>query len=123
MSFDYNRPAATALRLIAKYGRTIQHQSITEGTYNPETGTDTGTTTSTNVQGADFDFKLQSAGQSNITDSLIQAGDRYVLIGAEVAAIDTSDKLVIDGVTWNIVNVKKLAPAGVVVLWTVHVRK
>lgn len=123
MTFNYSRPAATALRLIAKYGRTIQHQRITEGAYNPETGTDTGTTVSTNVKGADFDFKLQSAGQSNITDSLIQAGDRYVLIGAEVAAIDTSDKLVIDGVTWNIVSVKKLAPAGVVVLWTVHVRK
>lgn len=123
MTFDYAKPAATAIKLIARYGRTIQHQRITEGPYSPETGSVTNTTVSTNVKAVDFDFKLQSAGQVFTSDSLVQVGDRYALIGAEVVAIDTSDKLLIDGVTWNIINVKKLAPAGTLVLWNVHIRK
>ncbi|MES2637356.1 MAG: hypothetical protein V4605_08525 [Pseudomonadota bacterium] len=123
MSFDYSKSAATALRLIEHFGRTIQHISIAEGVYDTETSTVINAETSTDVKACDFDFEDKSGGQMYQSDSLVQIGDRYALLAPSITAIDTSDKLVIDGVRWNIINVKKLAPAGSVVLWNCHIRK
>jgi hypothetical protein len=123
MSFDYANSANTALRLITRFGRTIQVVTVAEGVYNPETGTTTNTETSTDVMACDFDFSDKSHGQMYQSDSLVQKGDRYALIAPTVTVINTSDKLVIDSVTWSIINVKKLAPAGRLVLWNCHIRR
>lgn len=124
MSFNYANSAATARRLLKRFGRIAQVQTVTEGTYDPATSTDTPSTiTNTDVQCADFDFDDKSGGQMYQSDSLVQVGDRYVLLSADKANIDTSDKLIIDGVTWNVINVKRLAPANVTVLYTAHIRK
>jgi hypothetical protein len=116
--FNYQGSASTAITLIAKFGRTIQHVSIAEGSYNPETSSNEIVETSADVYSCDF-----ALDDSKYKEGLIQSGDRYALIGQFTGVIDLSDKLVIDGVRWNIVNVQKLAPAGVVVLWWVHIRK
>lgn len=116
--FNYARSATTALRLIAKFGRTIQHVSVAEGTYDTTTGEVVNTETSTDVTACDFAFK-----DNEYKNGLVQSGDRYALIGQSVADINVSDRLVIDSISWNIVNVQKLSPAGTVVLWTVHIRK
>lgn len=123
MSFDYAKSAATASRLIERFGRTIQHVKVAEGTYDTETSTVTNPETLTDVKACDFDFEDKSGGQVYQSDSLVQIGDRYCLVAPGITAIDTSDKLDIDGVRWNIINVKRLSPAGVSVLWTVHIRK
>lgn len=123
MTFNYANSAATATRLLTKFGRTIQHIAVAEGAYDTDTGTVTNTETSTDVLAADFDFEDKSGGQVYQANSLVQIGDRYCLIDPSIAAINTSDKLVIDGVRWNIINVKKLAPAGVRVLWNCHIRQ
>jgi hypothetical protein len=123
MTFDYARSANTARRLLTKFGRTIQHVAVTEGVYDPATSTSTDTTVSTNVKGCDFDFDDKSGGQMYQDNSLMQVGDRYCLVAPDVAAINTSDTLIIDGVTWTIKGVKKLAPAGVLVMWECHIRK
>lgn len=117
MSFDYAKPANTALKLLERFGRTIQHVSVIEGVYDPATTTSTDTTITTDVIGADFAVK-----DNNYKSELVQAGDRYCLIGRGVD-IDVSDKIIIDGVTWNIYRVEKLAPAGIVVLLKVYIRK
>ena len=116
--FNYAQSAATAKRLLSKFGRKIQHQRVNEGAYDPSTGTVTSTTISTNVLAADFAMK----GNEYADASLIQMGDRYALVSPEVT-IDVTDKLMIDGVTWNILNVQKLAPSGTAVLWKCHIRK
>jgi len=121
--FDYANSAATALRLLDRFGRTIQHIKVVEGEYDVEKATATNVETSTDVKACDFDFEDKSGGQMYQSDDLVQVGDRYALVAPSITAIDTSDKLVIDGVTWSIVNVKRLAPAGVTVLWQVHIRK
>lgn len=116
---SYAQNAASAKKLLAKFGRTIQHQKITEGAYDANTGTVTHTTLNTDVKACDFDYK----GQAYQANALVQVGDRYALVSAAIAEIDTSDKLIIDTVSWSIINVKKLAPAGVTVLWQCQIRK
>jgi hypothetical protein len=115
--FNYASSAQTALNLIAKFGRTIQHISVSEGTYNPATTTSTNTETTTDVQGCDFSLK-----DNEYKSGLVQTGDRYCLIGQGVD-INVSDRLIIDGVTWNIYRVEKIAPAGVVVMYKAYIRK
>jgi hypothetical protein len=117
MTFNYGASAITALNLITKFGRTIQHVSITEGTYDPATSSVTNTTTSTDVQGCDFE-----ADANMYQRGVVQFGDRYCLIGQGVQ-INVSDQLIIDGVTWAIYKVEKLAPASTVVLWKAFIRK
>lgn len=116
--FNYQGSASTALTLITKFGRTIQYVKVTEGVYDVNTSTVTNTEVSTDVYACDF-----ALDDNKYSEGVIQYGDRYALIGQFTGTIDVTDKLVIDGVRWNIVNVKKLAPAGIVVLWWVHIRK
>jgi hypothetical protein len=118
VTFDYQKSANTALALIAKFGRTIQHVEVTEGAYDTTTSALTTTETTTDVIGCDFAMK-----DNAYTSGLVQTGDRYCLIGQSVSDINVSDRLIIDGITWHIINVQKLAPAAIVVLWRVHIRK
>lgn len=120
--FDYSKSAATALRLLTKFGRDATVRKVTEGTYNTATGTVTNTNAETTVKCVDLDFKDKGNGSQYFTDN-VQANDRYALVSAGVDSIDVSDLLIIGGVTWNIINVKTLAPAGVNVLFTLHIRK
>jgi ethanolamine utilization microcompartment shell protein EutS len=117
--FDYIRSASTATKLITNFGRDITHVEVIEGTYNPATGGVTNTTTETTVKAVDFAVK----GNEYINGTLVQAGDRYALLEPSIAAVDVSDKLIIDSVTWNIIAVEKLAPANVLVMWKVFIRK
>lgn len=45
-----NRFSDAAIRLISRHGRDVAYKTTVEGTYNPETGTVSNTTTSTTVK-------------------------------------------------------------------------
>lgn len=118
--FNYAKSANTAKTLIAKFGRDITHSRVSAGTYNPNTDTFTGAgTTNTTVKACDFAVN----GQDLINNTLIQEGDRYALIEPILASVLTTDLLIIDGVTWTILRVETLAPAGTIVLFKVYIRK
>jgi uncharacterized membrane protein YvbJ len=118
----YNGLAATAKSLLTRFGRDITHRKIVEGDYNPDTATVSNSTVDTTVKAVDFDFRDKTHGNQYFNQN-IQASDRYALVSADVDSIDVSDQLIIGGVTWNIINVKTLAPAGTNVLFTCHIRK
>ncbi|THD06109.1 hypothetical protein [Rhodanobacter lindaniclasticus] len=44
-TFDYTNMAATATRLLTRFGTTLQLRRTTPGTYDPVTGKETGATT------------------------------------------------------------------------------
>lgn len=117
MTFNYNKAASTALKLLSKFGRTIQHIAVVEGTYNPATGTVTNVETSTNLTACDFAMK-----DNSYSMDLVQAGDRRAIFTTNLL-VNVSDKLVIDGVTWSIYLVKKLAPSGINILFECYIRK
>lgn len=116
--FNYAGSASTAKSLLTNFGRTLQHVSVSEGVYDPDTTTMTNTETSTDCVGCDFDFKA-----SMYESGLVQAGDRYALVDNSVSNIDVSDQLIIGSVRWTITKVEKIAPAGVLVMWKCHIRK
>lgn len=121
----YTRGAATANKQLEKYGQAVTYQAITTGTYNPETGTVTNTETEYTGFGALFDFKERQLGTNFAAGSTIEGGDKYALVAPETLTVTpkVNDKLVIGSDTWTVLNIKTLAPAGVLVLYTFHLRK
>jgi len=146
MSF-YADKAVLTTSMLTKFGRTCQIITPAITTYNPDTGLvepvsvagtiwDAGSTTwdagltiwdgedgesaetSTDVKAADFAMK----GNTYQPNTNVQEGDRYALVNA-VVDITVDNKIVMDGVTWSIIAVEKLAPSGISVMYKLHIRK
>lgn len=119
MSFDYGTTAATAARLIARFGSKVVLTRSVPGAYDPATGAPAApTVTMQNVDAVVLDFP-----QSYIDGTLIRAGDRKVL----VSAVGTTAPMAGDTMAWEgqslvVINAKKLGPAGPAVLFTLQVR-
>lgn len=132
--FNYINSAETASKLIEKFGRTITHRRITLGTYDPNTdtfivaggggqgnmqGQQGATNVDTTIKACDFAVN----GQDFVNNTLIQEGDRYALIEPKLVNIVMTDQLIIGADTWSIIRIEDVAPAGVVVLFKVYIRK
>lgn len=120
MAFDPKRAAKTAKDLLAQVGRDCTLVRVTVGAYNPATGSATNTTANVTVSCQDFAVK----GETMVNGTAIVAGDRYALIsGVDIATVSVNDRLIMDGVTWNIIAVLQTSVAGIGVLNKVYVRK
>ena len=130
MSF-YDRLQATANRLLKGKGQSITLTKITAGTYNPATGGFTGAGTSTQTAyGAIFDYGIQQSGIYNVPGTLIQIGDKQLLLSAfKTSGADLTAPVAGDTVTdsaskvWTITQVKAMAPGGTTVMYEVNLRK
>lgn len=120
MSFDYAELAATALELLTEFGGDVTRRSYTAGVYDPATGLTTPTTADTTRQGALFDF---GAGKTLERGTLIQAGDKQMLLDA-TAAVSPQDHFIDAGGTeYVIVSIGEIKPASTVVIYDLHLRK
>lgn len=119
----YTRAQATALRLLTKYGQAVTVTKRTAGAYDIATGSAAVTETAQAGIGAIFDY-----GQGDIDGTLIQDGDKQVLLspllasGDDLVAPEVDDIVTIDGVVCTIKSVKTLAPGGTPVLYDLNVR-
>lgn len=95
-----------ATNLIDKYGKSVTLTSVTNGAYNPATGTSAKTTATSTVKAIVEDYSLHSSGVRFQT-GLIKAGDKKVTIAALgiITKPKPSDTITIDTVAWNIVRV------------------
>jgi hypothetical protein len=120
MTFDYAGIRATAGAQIVDKGMAMTLSRAAAGTYDVLTSSAAVTTTNYPCTGAVFDFPTRE-----INGTQILQGDKKVLLSAQGLAVvpQMSDALIIDGLQHAIVNVKALAPAGTVVLYTLQVRK
>lgn len=119
MSFNYPKTAATAKRLLDRFGQPVMLTRTTPGTYAPATGTATDTTATHTGIGAKLDYA-----QRDIDGTLIKVGDCRVYIAPDLTVTpQTGDKITIGSETWNVITSRPLEPAGVVVLHDVQVRK
>ena len=116
MSFNYANTAATALRLLQRFGASATIKRTTAGTYDPSTGTSAETVTSLATTAAVFDYK-----QSYIDGTLILQGDRYAILSNENEP-KQGDHFTWQGEDFDVVNVKPLAPSGVKVIYEVQIR-
>ena len=119
MTFNYSKSAATALKLLTKFGRTVTRRNYTTGTYNPATGANAVTYADTTWKGALLDF---GAGKTVERGGLIQVGDKQLLLEAG-ASPQLEDHILVGTDEYAIVSIGELNPAGTVVLFDLHLRK
>ena len=118
MSFNYSNSAASALKLITKFGASGTLIKRAEGSYDPATGTSAITETSYTVKAVLLNYR---ANETNTQGSLIQAKDRKVIMQATTVTPDVSDTFTFGGVTYRVVEVKTLSPSGTNVLHELRV--
>lgn len=115
-AFDYVRAAATAHRLITKFGRAITiRRTASSGTAWAPTLTPTDHAATAAV----LDYTAR-----DIDGTLVKVGDRRVIISTSGVTIEpaTQDRLIIGGEEMAIVRVTKLSPAGTVVYYEAQCR-
>ena len=117
MSVDYAAKARSADRMIRKFGAPAVLTSTTS-TYDPATGSASGTSTTQAVPAVVFDYP---AGM--IDGTTIRAGDKQ----AFVSTVGVTPPKAADSFTWGslvhkVVTVKPLAPALVNVLYELQLR-
>lgn len=119
----YDRAAATANRMLAKYGMEVTLHRVTTGAYDPATGSAPTTTADYIGTGAVFDYA-----QRDIDGSLIKSGDQKLLMspfqtdGSAMPVPTTSDKILIGSTVYSIQPSKTVAPAGTNVLFELTIR-
>jgi hypothetical protein len=122
MTFNYDRMAATSLRLLTNFGQSVTRRTYTAGTYDPNTGTTTPTTADTTRIGALFDYGSQNQkGEQYVRGNLVIVGDKQLLLDAEGAATVT-DRYIIGGVEYTCMSVATVNPAGTAVMYDIHLR-
>jgi hypothetical protein len=126
MSAFYDRMAATALRLIERFGLTATLSEVTLGEYDPVTGVGSEPASiSQTGQAILLDYTAQEAGVINAAGSLVQQGDKKIMLAAKGLEWPPTmtTTILADGQTWTIVNVKSTNPAGTPLVYELHGRR
>lgn len=115
-SFNYPATAATATRLLARFGAACAIKRQTGTAYDPETSTNVPTYTDTASTAAVFAYD-----QKYIDGTLIKQGDQRAYC-APAAEPKQGDQFVWQGTTYTVVAAKPVSPAGVPVLFEAQIR-
>lgn len=117
MSDFYTQMAATASRLIGKYGQAISIKRTTGESVDPVTGIVTAGTTSTLATTG----ILQRYPDALIDGTRILTADRLAML-APTREPALTDKLAFGGKDWPIVSIQTANPAGTPLVYFVQVR-
>ena len=123
MTDIYPRGAATALRLLTKYGVDITFRSVTAGAYDTSTGQSVPIETDTTRKAAFFDVNRLNFGQMLLSGTQVQQGDRRLILDANGSAPSLTTKIIFGGASYAVIDIKELNPAGTPVLYDLIIRK
>lgn len=115
---DYAAKAATARRLLAKFGQTAHIRRTTTSGGSPSTGGGTATTVDTPAL-----LVVLPVDGKDVDGTLIKAGDWWVYVEALGIDPTTTDKIVCSEGVLTVIDPRKIAPAGETVLWQIIARK
>ncbi len=118
---DYTTKAASAEATLKAKGRSMTLKVVTAGAYDPETGTDPGSSTASYpCWGIKGSFALAQIDGTNII-----AGDCRATIGAHSLPVapQPGNGLMIGEDEWSVVNVDTVSPADVAILHNLHLRR
>lgn len=118
MSDFYDDLAAAALDALSEFGQTVTRRAVASGAYDPATGATVLTTADTARTGALFNY---GQGVTAIRGTLVQINDKQLLLDA-TDTVDADDLFIVGGVTYSIVSIGEVNPAGTRVLYDLHVR-
>lgn len=114
MAFDYAKAAATAKRLLVKFGQTgVIPRTESEPPAN-EWEPPVETTVEHEVTAAVLPIH-----ERDVDGTLIKAGDQQIIIAAEGLTIEptTTDRVILGGEIWTLTSIKPLAPGGITVIY------
>lgn len=117
-----------ATRLLLKFDERIMDvNSIqleqTSITFNPVTGEDElGTPVITNLTGISVRFDAEYTNSVSTDGNTIQAGDQLLKI-TDTIEPEMGDKILLDGMKYSIVSISPSSYTGLVILYSVHIRK
>lgn len=117
MSF-YTNLQSTALKLLTDKGKVCTLRKQTSGAYNPATGISAITNTDYSIVGVLLNY---SRSQLNEIETMVEVNDRKAIIQGSVTP-DVSDLFIFDGMTYRIISIKTVNPAGVAVIHELQVR-
>ena len=119
MTFDYARPAATAKRLLTRFGQVVTVKRTTPSEYDPATGTVTGGTIGYSCSGAVMNYASR-----DIDGTLVQRGDVRVLLAPDAAFEPKPGDTVTlaDATVLTVINAQATKPAGSPVRYEVQAR-
>ncbi|MBO9717521.1 MAG: hypothetical protein J7507_12115 [Pseudoxanthomonas sp.] len=115
-AFNYAATAATATRLLQRFGAACTLKRQTTGAYDPNTGTTPVTVTELATTAAVFAYP-----QRYIDGTLILQGDQQAFMDPAVTP-KQGDVLTWQGRDWQVVAVKPISPAGTPVLFEAQLR-
>ena len=114
----YTSMAATASRLLKKFGMVITIKRSTGNSINPVTGVVVGGTTANfTPQGL-----VQRYRDDQIDGTRILASDRLVIIDNTVEPL-TTDKITLSGQDWSIISVEESKPSTVGIVYFIQARR
>lgn len=119
-TYNYANIAATALRLIARFGQAVTITSRVQGTYNAATSAATVTETTQTTRGVLDQYKWRE-----IDGSLVKAGDLKLIVAAKglsAPAINDSATLA-DGSKLTIKNIEVVSPGATPIIYICQVRR
>lgn len=116
MTFNYTSTAATATRLLKRFGAAATLKRTVPGAYDPVTGAATPTVTSLATTAVVLAFD-----QKYIDGTLILRGDQQVYFAPGVVPRQ-GDVLTWQALDYQVIAVKPVSPAGTVVLFEGQLR-
>lgn len=118
----YANAAATALRLLGKFGQDVVLRKYGAGVYAD--GVMVPSTTDSTLKGAVFDYLRMNFGEVLQDGTLVQAADRNLLLAANGARPEVNDHVLLaNGSEWNIVGIRTVEPSGFPVLYDCRIRQ
>lgn len=115
MSF-YTNMAATALRLLTKYGEELTFTTYSVGAYDPNTGTRTETPSNYTAKAV-----KETYGILEKANSAIKEGDIRLI--AEASTYAVGDTVTVDSQVWRIMAVDPISPGDTDVAFFLQIRR
>ena len=114
----YDNLAKTAQSLITRFGAACVLTRTTGGTYSPTTRAEAGgTTTTVNCNGVRLEYN-----NNEIDGEMVQKGDFKLYINTQGGAPAIDDNALFDGVTYRVMDITPLSPAGTAVYYELRLR-
>ena len=105
-------------KVVSKFGGDVTIRYVAGGSYNATTGTVTESESDTDVKGVVVDVNVREANE------LIQAGDKKLTVGAKelASAPETKDRVVINSIVYQIIQVETIEQAGDAIIYELILR-